>query len=160
MVAGIDVSKHWLDVALGAESLRVANEATGVGGLIERLQAMSEELVVMESTGGYETQAASAIAGAGLKLAYNGPKADVWGAMSASHVYCITATRQEQPEESQPFVTYGRFNASSPITRSYDAAALAIASKASQRSSFAMSSASISAPRAWSARRMSGDCLK
>jgi D-3-phosphoglycerate dehydrogenase / 2-oxoglutarate reductase len=33
------------------------------------------------------------------KLAYNGPKADVWGAMSSSHVYLITATRQEQPEE-------------------------------------------------------------
>jgi D-3-phosphoglycerate dehydrogenase len=33
------------------------------------------------------------------RLAYNGPKADLWGAMSASHVYCITSTRQEQPEE-------------------------------------------------------------
>jgi len=33
------------------------------------------------------------------RLAYNGPKADNWGAMSASHIYCITSTRQEQPEE-------------------------------------------------------------
>ena len=33
------------------------------------------------------------------RLRYDGPKADVWGAMSASHVYCITSTRQEQPEE-------------------------------------------------------------
>ncbi|HEX9685033.1 MAG TPA: hydroxyacid dehydrogenase [Burkholderiales bacterium] len=33
------------------------------------------------------------------RLAYHGPKADIWGAMSASHVYCITSTRQEQPEE-------------------------------------------------------------
>jgi D-3-phosphoglycerate dehydrogenase len=33
------------------------------------------------------------------RVAYKGPKADVWGAMSASHVYCITSTRQEQPEE-------------------------------------------------------------
>jgi D-3-phosphoglycerate dehydrogenase len=33
------------------------------------------------------------------RVAYAGPKADVWGAMSASHVYCITSTRQEQPEE-------------------------------------------------------------
>ena len=33
------------------------------------------------------------------RLAYNGPKADIWGAMSASHVYCTTSTRQEQPEE-------------------------------------------------------------
>ena len=33
------------------------------------------------------------------RLAYDGPKADIWGAMSASHVYCITSTRQEQPGE-------------------------------------------------------------
>ena len=33
------------------------------------------------------------------RLAYTGPKADIWGAMSASHAYCITSTRQEQPEE-------------------------------------------------------------
>jgi transposase len=74
MVAGIDVSKDWLDVALGAESLRVGNEAAGVSSLIERLQAMAVELVVMEATGGYETQAASAIAGAGLKLAVVNPR--------------------------------------------------------------------------------------
>jgi transposase len=74
MVAGIDVSKDWLDVALGAESLRVGNEAAGVSSLIERLQVMKVELVVMEATGGYETQAASAIAGAGLKLAVVNPR--------------------------------------------------------------------------------------
>jgi D-3-phosphoglycerate dehydrogenase len=33
------------------------------------------------------------------RLAFNGPKADNWGAMSASHAYCITSTRQELPEE-------------------------------------------------------------
>lgn len=33
------------------------------------------------------------------RLAFNGPKADNWGAMSASHVYCITSTRQEVPGE-------------------------------------------------------------
>ena len=33
------------------------------------------------------------------RLAFNGPKADNWGAMSASHVYCITSTRQELPGE-------------------------------------------------------------
>jgi transposase len=74
MVAGIDVSKDWLDVALGSESLRVPNEAQGVAGLIERLRKLEVELVVMEATGGYETQAASAIAGAGLKLAVVNPR--------------------------------------------------------------------------------------
>lgn len=74
VVAGIDVSKDWLDVALEAESLRVANETSAVNGLIERLQATKVELVVMEATGGYETQAASAIAGAGLRLAVVNPR--------------------------------------------------------------------------------------
>ncbi|MDH5537445.1 MAG: hydroxyacid dehydrogenase, partial [Betaproteobacteria bacterium] len=35
------------------------------------------------------------------RLAFSGPKADNWGAMSASHVYCITSTRQEVPGEYQ-----------------------------------------------------------
>jgi transposase len=74
MAVGIDVSKDWLDVALGAESLRVANEAEGVSGLIDRLKAAGVGLVVMEATGGYETQAASAIAGAGLRLAVVNPR--------------------------------------------------------------------------------------
>lgn len=35
------------------------------------------------------------------RLTFDGPKADNWGAMSASHIYCITSTRQEVPEEYQ-----------------------------------------------------------
>jgi D-3-phosphoglycerate dehydrogenase len=35
------------------------------------------------------------------RLAYDGPKADVWGALSASHAYCIGSTRQEIPLEFQ-----------------------------------------------------------
>jgi transposase len=74
MVVGIDVSKDWLDVALGGESLRVANDMTGISGLIDRLRDAAAQLVVMEATGGYETQAASAIAGAGLPLAVVNPR--------------------------------------------------------------------------------------
>src|SRR5688500_16124999 len=37
LVAGIDVSKDWLDVAIGNESSRVANDAAGIGSLLERL---------------------------------------------------------------------------------------------------------------------------
>jgi len=33
------------------------------------------------------------------RLAYNGPQADNWGAMSASHAFCVTSTRQELPAE-------------------------------------------------------------
>jgi D-3-phosphoglycerate dehydrogenase len=32
-------------------------------------------------------------------LKFDGPQADNWGAMSASHAYCITSTRQEGPEQ-------------------------------------------------------------
>ena len=35
------------------------------------------------------------------RLTFDGPNADNWGAMSASHAYCITSTRQEVPEEYQ-----------------------------------------------------------
>ena len=74
VVAGIDVSKDWLDVAMRDESLRVANDAAGVSGLIDRLRSAGVEWVVMEATGGYETQAASTIAGAGLRLAVVNPR--------------------------------------------------------------------------------------
>lgn len=74
MVAGIDVSKDWLDVAISNESSRVANDAAGIGTLVERLRSSGVEWVVMEATGGYETQAASAIAGAGLRLAVVNPR--------------------------------------------------------------------------------------
>lgn len=33
------------------------------------------------------------------RLTFDGPKADNWGAMSASHAFCITSTRQEVPDE-------------------------------------------------------------
>jgi len=74
VVAGIDVSKDWLDVAISNEASRVANDAAGIGALIERLRSADVQWVVMEATGGYETQAASAIAGAGLRLAVVNPR--------------------------------------------------------------------------------------
>ena len=74
VVAGIDVSKDWLDVAIGKESLRMANDAAGINALIERLHDAGVQWAVMEATGGYETQAASAIAGTGLRLAVVNPR--------------------------------------------------------------------------------------
>jgi transposase len=73
-VVGIDVSKDWLDVAMGSESLRMANDAEGIDELVSRVRAAGAQLVVMEATGGYETQAATAIAGAGLRLAVVNPR--------------------------------------------------------------------------------------
>lgn len=74
LVVGIDVSKNWLDVAMGGESLRVANDAEGLTELLKRLRDAGAHLVVMEATGGYETQAASVIAAAGLRLAVVNPR--------------------------------------------------------------------------------------
>jgi transposase len=76
VVAGIDVSKGQLDVALlpGVERLQFANDAAGIGELVKQLQAAQAELVVMEATGGYETAPATAIAGAGLRLAVVNPR--------------------------------------------------------------------------------------
>ena len=33
------------------------------------------------------------------RLAYDAPRADNWKALAAAHVYCISSTRQELPEE-------------------------------------------------------------
>lgn len=70
---GIDVSKAYLDVAIrpagggaGGEHFRVANDGGGIGGLAVRLLELAPELVVMESTGGLEARAFSALAGAGV----------------------------------------------------------------------------------------------
>ena len=37
MVAGIDVSKGWLDVAVGEEALRFSNDLSGIGDLVKHL---------------------------------------------------------------------------------------------------------------------------
>lgn len=76
---GIDVSKQWLDCACegapAAEQFRrQANDEAGVSELIERLRGQALGLVVMEASGGYETQAATALAGAGLPVVVVNPK--------------------------------------------------------------------------------------
>jgi len=76
VVAGIDVSKGQLDVALlpGSQCLQYANDSAGIGELVKHLQGAQIEQVVMEATGGYETALATAIAGAGLGLAVVNPR--------------------------------------------------------------------------------------
>lgn len=65
VVVGIDVSKAQLDTAFGAEGEVVGfgNDEQGISRLLERLSAVRPSLVVMEASGGYETAAATAIAG-------------------------------------------------------------------------------------------------
>lgn len=72
---GIDVSKAVLDVAVGqsGDFWSVKNKAIGVQTLVERLEALAPALIVLESTGGYELRAASALYMAGLRVAVVNP---------------------------------------------------------------------------------------
>jgi transposase len=75
-VAGIDVSKATLDVALlpSGEVLQFANDAPGIEELGKKLKSAAVDLVVMEATGGYETAVATALVGAGLRVAVVNPR--------------------------------------------------------------------------------------
>jgi transposase len=72
---GIDVSKDRLDVAVRptGESFAVARNGAGIDELIERLTAISPELVAIEATGGFETIVAAGLAGAGLPVVVVNP---------------------------------------------------------------------------------------
>lgn len=72
---GIDVSKDRLDVHVrpSREAFVVARDGKGLEELIERLLALSPRLIAIEATGGFETIAAAAIAGATLPLAIVNP---------------------------------------------------------------------------------------
>jgi len=71
VVVGIDVSKAVLDVASvpDGEQFQASNDAGGIEALTKRLTAAAVDLVVMEATGGYETAVATALIGAGLRVA-------------------------------------------------------------------------------------------
>lgn len=64
---GIDVSKAQLDIALRPEGrFAVPNDETGRAHVIERLQALTVALIVLEATGGLELPLIGALAAAGL----------------------------------------------------------------------------------------------
>jgi transposase len=72
---GIDVSKDQLDVHVrpSGEAFAVPRDGKGLEGLIDRLRALSPRLIAIEATGGFETIAAAALAGAELPLAIVNP---------------------------------------------------------------------------------------
>lgn len=76
LFVGIDVAKAWLDVAWlpGEMGLRIAYDEVGMVGLVERLTAEKPTLVVLEATGGLETEVASRLAAAGLPVAVVNPR--------------------------------------------------------------------------------------
>jgi len=75
---GIDVSKDWLEVALGeqARTTRWTNDEQGVTGLLEHLGQAGQQvaLVVMEATGGMERLAAATLCARGLAVMVVNPR--------------------------------------------------------------------------------------
>lgn len=75
-VVGIDVSKTMLDCigSSNAQFFQVANDATGIEELIKRCQELKPDLIVLEASGGYETAAATRLAGALFRVAVVNPR--------------------------------------------------------------------------------------
>ena len=72
---GIDVSKARLDTSLNdGKVVSFANDEAGIAALVERLQAQSPKLIVLEATGGFERIAAAALAAAQLPVAVVNPR--------------------------------------------------------------------------------------
>jgi transposase len=73
-IAGIDVGKRWLDVAIhGSEATRMANDAAGIGALIVWLRAREVSRVGLEASGGYERGACAALGTAGFEVVVHQP---------------------------------------------------------------------------------------
>jgi len=73
---GIDICKDSLDVAIGPgkEIITFANDQKGVNALIKELSRIGPELIVLESTGGYERLATSSFVEAGLPVVIVNPR--------------------------------------------------------------------------------------
>ena len=73
---GIDVSKDSLDIATyyGKKEWHLTNDDTGTAELVAILGNIKPSLVVMESTGGYETSAAYALDRSGVPCAVVNPR--------------------------------------------------------------------------------------
>ena len=73
---GLDVSKQHLDLAFIPERppQRGAHRDEGIAGVVTQLQALRPALIVLEATGGYETDVATALALAGLPVALVNPR--------------------------------------------------------------------------------------
>lgn len=75
--AGIDVSKDRLDVAVGGPEPRgwaVRYDEAGVESLVRNLRDLAPTLLVLEASGGLETNVVAALATAGLPVAVVNPR--------------------------------------------------------------------------------------
>jgi transposase len=67
-VAGIDVSKSWLDVAIGDRVKRIDNTPSALHALADELVAQGVTVVGLEPTGGYERLAVAILRSVGLDV--------------------------------------------------------------------------------------------
>jgi transposase len=113
MFVGIDVSKERLDVHVnpGGAAWSVANDDDGHRGLASRLAELKPTLVVMEATGGYQSQVAAELAAHELPVAVVNPRqvrdfAKAIGRLAKTDVIdaCVLALFAEavQPEARPP----------------------------------------------------------
>jgi transposase len=65
---GIDVSKDWLDVAIGDRVVRIKNTSAAISKLATQLVAQGGAIVGLEPTGGYERLAVAILRDAGLDV--------------------------------------------------------------------------------------------
>jgi transposase len=66
---GVDIAKSYLDVAIGNEKRRVANDAVGHRALIRWIKQMQRVVqVICEPSGGYERVLVQALAGAQIRV--------------------------------------------------------------------------------------------
>jgi transposase len=74
LFAGIDVSKSRLDVALGDQFFSVEHTEEKLSELVEKLEAGSPQLIVLEASGGLESALVAYLAEAGLPVVVVNPR--------------------------------------------------------------------------------------
>jgi len=71
---GIDVAKAHVDVHVSGRGVRWSNDRAGIRRCVKRLEALPPELIVLESTGGYERDLVVALEEASLPVVVVNPR--------------------------------------------------------------------------------------
>lgn len=72
---GVDIAKEAMDVCMDGQAVeRVAQTPEAIAALVDRLRAMTPDLVVMEATGGLELPLAGALSAAGMPAVIVNPR--------------------------------------------------------------------------------------
>lgn len=76
VMVGVDVSKARLDVAVqpSGEVFSKGNDDAGISELVKQLKPLNPTRIVLEATGGYEVECATALAAAGLPVIVVNPR--------------------------------------------------------------------------------------